>query len=466
MSILHKVNRILCLCLILIFAASKAQSAPQSREQIQLTFAPLVKQTAPAVVNIYTRKLVHDVSPFSSDPIFRQFFGNRFGIPQDRVQRSLGSGVIMRSDGIIVTNNHVIHESDEITVILSDRREFEAKIMGVDEHTDLAILKIDTNGENLPVLAFGDSDSIEVGDLVIAIGNPFGVGQTVTSGIISALARTSVDISDYRSFIQTDAAINPGNSGGALVDMKGHLVGINSAIYSSGGGGSVGIGFAIPAAMVKSVMTAIVNGGKPLRPWLGATDQAVTSEIYQSLRLPKPSGSLINSVHKGGPADLAGLKAGDVIIAVNGHDIDDPAGLKFRLATLTSLSSVQLTFIRNGQEKNVTVHLTLPPEEPARDVTDITGENPFSGATVANLNPALNDELGRAIQDNGVIILKIKAQSYAKNLQFLAGDVILTVNGQEVTNVQKLRSLLKNNTRRWALTIKRGNDVLSVSLGG
>ncbi|MBY0431011.1 MAG: Do family serine endopeptidase, partial [Rhodospirillales bacterium] len=329
-----------------------AQTVPQSRPQVQLSYAPVVKTTAPAVVNIYTRKVVRTtgVSPLLADPFFRQFFGDMFGrlgVPEEKVQRSLGSGVIVRGDGLIVTNRHVVKESDQITVVLNDRREFEAQVLGSDERSDLAILKVDPAGQPLPHIEMGDSDLLEVGDLVLAIGNPFGVGQTVTSGIVSALARTAVGITDYRSFIQTDAAINPGNSGGALVDMGGRLVGINTAIYSQSGG-STGIGFAIPTSMVQAVITGITHGGKLVRPWLGVTGQGVNNEIAHSLNLPRPAGVLVNSLYPGGPGEQAGLKVGDIVMAINGREVEDEEALRFRIATLAVGGAAQLTVLRQG----------------------------------------------------------------------------------------------------------------------
>ncbi|MBI5164634.1 MAG: trypsin-like peptidase domain-containing protein, partial [Magnetospirillum sp.] len=271
-------------------AVASAQQVPTSRPQMQMSFAPVVRQAAPAVVNIYARRVVRTaVSPLLADPFFRRFFGDSLppGMSGERVQRSLGSGVIVATDGTVVTNHHVIKDADEVTVVLADRREYEARIVGSDERSDLAVLKLDLpKGETVPVLPFGDSDALEVGDLVLAVGNPFGVGQTVTSGIVSALARTNVGITDFRSFIQTDAAINPGNSGGALIDMSGRLVGINSAIYSKDGG-SNGIGFAIPTALVKAVLSGITQTGKVVRPYLGASGQPVTSDIAHALKLAR-----------------------------------------------------------------------------------------------------------------------------------------------------------------------------------
>ncbi len=448
-------------------APSFAQAVPQSREQLQFSFAPVVKQAAPAVVNIYTKKVVKNVSPMFSDPFFRHFFGDQMGIPRDRVQQSLGSGVIVKSDGTVVTNNHVIRDSDEITVVLADRREFEATVVGADERTDLAVIKINTGGQALPVLPLGDSDALEVGDVVLAIGNPFGVGQTVTMGIVSALARTSVGISDYRSFIQTDAAINPGNSGGALVDLQGRVVGINSAIYSSGdGGGSIGIGFAIPATMVRAVLASITSGGKAVRPWLGAGGQAVTAEMFQALKMQRPFGVLVNAVQPGSPAEQAGVKLGDVITAINGREVDDPEALRFRIATLTVGTAAQLTVIRAGQEQQLAAKLTTPPDLPPRDSAEIAGRNPFSGATVANMNPALADELGLETMDPGVTIIRVRPGTIAHRLQFQPGDQILKVNGHGVATVAELRPVLAGAQQGWTVTIRRSGETMTLSIGG
>ncbi|HIJ38759.1 MAG TPA: DegQ family serine endoprotease [Rhodospirillaceae bacterium] len=462
--------RIITALLVLFCLAAPSKAAdvvPQSGEQIRLTFSPVVKQAAPAVVNIYTRKIVRTVSPLFNDPFFKHFFGGQMGVPQERVQRSLGSGVIVKPDGVVVTNNHVVRDSDEITVVLADRREFEATVVGADERTDLAVLKINTGGQSLPVLPLGDSDSLEVGDVVLAIGNPFGVGQTVTMGIVSALARTSVGISDYRSFIQTDAAINPGNSGGALVDLQGRVVGINSAIYSSGeGGGSVGIGFAIPATMVKAVLASITSGGKATRPWLGASGQPVTAEIFQNLQLTRPFGVLVNGVHPGSPAEEAGIKVGDVITHVNGREVDDPEALRFRIATLVVGGSAQLTVVRAGVEKLIAVKLATPPDRPSRDVMEVGGHNPFSGATVANMNPALAEETGLEHADSGVTVIKIQQGSIAHRLMFRPGDVILKINGVAVAMVADLRAALNSGANRWTITIRRAGETITVTLGG
>ena len=285
--------------------------------------------------------------PFLNDPLFRQFFG---AMPREQVQRSLGSGVIVDPAGLVVTNYHVIEGASEVKVALADKREFDAEIVLKDERSDLTILRIKDAHERFPVLEFGNSDELQVGDVVLAIGDPFGVGQTVTHGIVSAVARTQVGISDYQFFIQTDAAINPGNSGGALVDLNGRLVGINTAIYSRSGG-SQGIGFAIPANMVRVVVTSAKGGSAAVkRPWLGAKLQDVTPEIAESLGLKRPSGALVASVTAGSPAARAGIKTGDLIVSIDGTVVDDPNAFDYRFATKPLGGSAQIGVVRQGRE--------------------------------------------------------------------------------------------------------------------
>ena len=298
--------------------------------QVQLTFAPIVKRIAPAVVNVYARSVVQaPMNPLFADPLFAQLFGN----PQmrQRVQQSLGSGVIVRADGVILTNNHVVQGGTDIVVALADKREFKAKVLLADPRTDLAVLKIDTRGEQLATVPFADSDKVQVGDLVLAVGDPFGVGQTVTMGIVSALARTQVSASDYQFFIQTDAAINPGNSGGALVTTDGKLAGINTSILSRTGE-SIGIGFAIPANLARRVLEGALGGGVKLA-WIGADGQQVTADIAHSLGISVPNGVLLRSVYPGGPAANAGLKTGDVIFSIDGQPVNDMQSLNYRIAT-------------------------------------------------------------------------------------------------------------------------------------
>ena len=325
-----------------------------TQAELRLSYAPVVHQVAPAVVNVYAAKVVQNRNPLFEDPIFRRFFG----VPGDggnQIQRSLGSGVIVDPAGLVVTNVHVIEGADEVKVVLADKREFEAEIVLKDKRSDLAVLRIKDAHERFPSLDFANSDALQVGDVVLAIGNPFGVGQTVTHGIVSALARTQVGITDYQFFIQTDAAINPGNSGGALVDLDGRLVGINTAIFSRSGG-SQGIGFAIPSNMVRVVVASAEHGGKAVeRPWLGAKLQAVTPDIADSLGLTRPTGALVVNVLHDSPAAQAGLKSGDLILSVDGQTVDDPNAFDYRFATKPLGGSAELGLRRAGKALNVKV---------------------------------------------------------------------------------------------------------------
>ena len=445
------------------------QSLPQNRNQIRLSYAPLVKKAAPAVVNIYAKRLVRSRGGTSlfEDPIINRLFGDFpfQDFPRERLENSLGSGVIVRSGGFIVTNNHVIDKAQAITVVLSDRREFAAKLMVADKRTDIAVLKVDTNGEALPFLRLGDSDGLEVGDLLLAVGNPFGVGQTVTSGIVSALARTSVGISDFRSFIQTDAAINPGNSGGALLAMDGRLVGVNTAIYSRDGG-SLGIGFAVPSNMVRRILDSAISGKPLVRPWLSFTGKPVTSEIANALGLGRPVGVLIEKIDHNGPAKRAGLAPGDVVVAVDRHDVDDVQALRFRIATKPIGEAVDLKVVRRGELRAVPFDLIAPPENPPRNLTLIRGRNPFAGVTVGNLSPALSEEIGLEAGLKGVLVVKIEKQSTAARLGFRLNDIIRAVNGVEVKRVIDLERSAADRKLRWQLEIQRGDRTIQIRVSG
>ena len=439
---------------------------PSSGAELYLSFAPLVKKAAPAVVNIFTKKTVRSrsFSPLFDDPFFRRFFGKSFQFgPRERqkVQNSLGSGVIVRSDGTIVTNHHVIAGADEITVVLSDRTEFDAKILGSDERTDLAILKINPDRRKLPFLAFRDSDDLQVGDLVLAIGNPFGVGQTVTSGIVSALARTQVGINDLNFFIQTDAAINPGNSGGALITLDGKLVGVNSAIYSKGGG-SVGIGFAIPANMVRSVLTGITSTGRVVRSWIGAEGQVVTQDIALSMGLSRPAGVLISSIYPKGPADRAGVRVGDIVTAVNGREVNDPEALKFRIATRPIGDRAIVDFLRRGKIRRVNFPIEAPPRIPKPDRSALNGIHPLQGAIVANLSPALAGEIGMSPLTTGVVVLETRRSGAANRFGFRREDILLKINGEDIKSVTQLRMLVTREVERWAVSILRDGKIRSL----
>lgn len=448
-----------------VFAQDKV--VPQTKVQVQLSYAPLVKKTAPAVVNVYTAKTVRtrQVQPLFNDPFFRQFFGDQLRRtvpgPKRKVQNALGSGVIIGKDGIIVTNNHVIEGADEVKVVLSDRREFSARIIGRDKRTDIAVLKIDAEGEELPFLRLSDSDQLEIGDLVLAIGNPFGVGQTVTSGIVSAMARNNVGVSDLNSFIQTDAAINPGNSGGALVDMQGRLVGVNTAIFSKTGG-SLGIGFAIPVNMVSHVVKSLLTSGDVVRPWLGAAGQNVTSDIAQALGMKRPYGIMVTSVHDLGPAKRAGVKVGDVLLSINDQELDDIQDLRFRIATQSVGAVAHVSVMRRGGQVALDVTLDAPPETPKRDETVLQGRHPFGGARVANLSPALADQLGLPHVMTGVIILQLSRTASAARLGMEPGDVVRKINGDPVADVDQLAEMVKSPRSGWLIVLERGGRAMNL----
>jgi len=444
-------------------SASDVRQVPHNNAQVRLSYAPVVKRAAPAVVNVYSRKVVRTAaSPLAADPFFGRLFGQGFFGPQERVQQSLGSGVLVRANGVIVTNNHVVNGADELRVVLADRREYDARVLLVDKKADLAVLKIDTGGEKLPVMPIHADSEAEVGDLVLAIGNPFGVGQTVTSGIVSALARTDVGASDYSYFIQTDAAINPGNSGGALVGMDGALLGINTVILSRSGG-SNGIGFAIPAAMVARVVDAALHGGEVVRPWFGARLQEVDRDLAASLGLDRPHGALVSELFPDGPAARAGIRRGDVVTSINGHEINSEQGLRFRLATHKVGESVPLAIIREGQVKTLHLKTRPAPEIPPRRTMVLHGTNPFSGAQVANLSPRLAEELSLDDFAKGVVILKVAARSPAGYYGLRPGDILTGIDDEPVKTVADVRRILKINdaTGRWQVSIRRGGRNIS-----
>ena len=381
-------------------AAQQAAAVPTGMAEVRLSFAPVVKKVAPAVVNIYAARKVVVRSPLFADPFFQRFLGRdfAFGMPRERIERSLGSGVLVREDGLVVTNTHVIGEADVIRVVLADRREFDAQVLLADKRTDLAVLRLKAEGDvRFPVVPLGDSDAVEVGDIVLAIGNPFGIGQTVTSGIISATARTNIGTSDFGFYLQTDAAINPGNSGGALVDMAGRLVGINAAIFSRTGE-SAGIGFAIPVNMVKAVLMAATHGGELVRNWLGAAYQPVTPDLAEALGLDRPGGVL--------------------------EPLPD-----------------------------------APPPEP----TTLKGRNPFQGVTFGNLSPRLADRLGIDPLTRGVVVLKVDPRAPAAQLGWLRpGDIVEQAAGRDIRSVVDLAALdEQEGWDRWPFRVRRGRERLA-----
>ncbi len=440
--------------------AATGKRLPFGRAEIQLSYAPLVKATAPAVVNVYASQQVRAVSPFAGDPFFEQFFG---GQAPERAQSALGSGVIIDPRGFIVTNYHVIRDADAVKVATSDGREFTSKVLLKDESLDLAVLKIDGDAD-FPVIAIGDSDALEVGDLVLAIGNPFGVGQTTTSGIVSALARSHIGVSDFGFFIQTDAAINPGNSGGALINMNGQLVGINTAIYSRSGG-SIGIGFAIPSNMVNAVVKAAQNGQDYFeRPYIGASFEPVTAPIAESLGMKQPTGALVSAVAPDGPAQKAGLKAGDVVLALNGTPIEHVDALGYRLATQEIGAAADFQVLSGGAEKAVAISLEKPPEGASASAIVIQGRSPFSGAKVAALSPRLAQRLGLRADTTGVTVLDVDRGSPAAGLGFLPRDIVREVNGQAIASAEQLAQVAKQRTRWWRFTVERNGQMLRQTL--
>jgi Do/DeqQ family serine protease len=445
--------------------AAQERHVPGSPAEMMASFAPVVQRVAPMVVNVYAAKVVANRNPFADDPFFRRFFDLPGQMPREQVQRSLGSGVIVDPSGLVVTNNHVIEGADEVKVALADKREFEAELVLKDARSDLAVLRLKGAHERLPAIEFDNSDDLQVGDLVLAIGNPFGVGQTVTHGIVSAVARTQVGITDFQFFIQTDAAINPGNSGGALVDLRGRLAGINTAIFSRSGG-SQGIGFAIPANMVRVVVTSAKSGGKAvMRPWLGAKLQDVTAEIAESLGLKRPGGALVANVSPGSPAARAGLKTGDLIVAVDGQVVDDPNAFDYRFATKPLGGTAQIGLLRGGKEARVNVALEPAPDVP-RDELVIRARSPFLGAKVANLSPALAEELRIDSKSEGVAVVDVPDGSAAARYGFRRGDVIVSVNEQPIAKTRDLERAAGESNRTWNVTILRGGQRISAEFRG
>ncbi|MCH2546453.1 MAG: Do family serine endopeptidase [Alphaproteobacteria bacterium] len=439
--------------------SDEKRTVPESQAQVQLSFAPVVKKVAPAVVNIYTSRKVQLQNPFMNDPLFRHFFSGLGLTMGERTENSLGSGVIIGPDGLIVTSNHVIQGAQEVKIVLNDRREFDAKIILNDKKSDLALVRIEAQGAAFPYLPLRDADMLEVGDLVLAVGNPFGVGQTVTSGIVSGLARTTVGVSDFQFFIQTDAAINPGNSGGALVDMEGNLVGVNTAIYSTSGA-SNGIGFAIPSNMVQTVMASGVSGNKHvIRPWLGIDVQPVTREMAEALGLEKPQGVIINDVADYSPARRAGLRPKDVILTIEGNDILDEQGMRFRTGTSKIGETVKFGIFRRGRMEEAKVDMVAPPETPPRDVRILRGAHPFNGLRVANLSPALANELDLNMIEKGVVVIGDSGNRFLK-----PKDIIIQVESEEINSTQELERILARPRQSWQIAFKRGKQVLGFTI--
>jgi len=421
-----------------------SQEAVDILSRSSKAMAEVTAAVKPAVVNISTSKIIKSPvqnHPFFNDPFFRRFFGDDFGPaqkPKDRKQSNLGSGVIVNRDGYILTNNHVVKDADDIRVRLSDKREFKGKVIGTDPKSDVAVVKIDAH--DLPYLRIADSDKLQVGETVIAVGNPFGLSQTVTSGIVSAIGRSNVGISDYEDFIQTDAAINPGNSGGALVNVRGELVGINTAIFSTSGGYQ-GVGFAIPSNMAKSIMDSLISKGKVVRGWLGVSIQPVTAEIMMQFKLKDEKGALIGDVMEGSPAEKAGLQRGDVITEMNGKEVLDPSSLRNLVAGIGPGKDVMVRFLRDGKQMTATVRIAELPSDPQARAA-VKQSQALQGVSVQNLTAEMraNLELPKRVQ--GVLVTDVEDGTPAEAV-LQKGDVIMQVNRIDVRTVKEYEAALQ-----------------------
>ncbi|MCC5966676.1 MAG: trypsin-like peptidase domain-containing protein [Natronohydrobacter sp.] len=433
--------------------AVTAETVPSSQPQIQLSFAPVVRETAPAVVNIYAQRVVAQrSSPFADDPFFGDLFRN-FGQVTPRVQNSLGSGVLLTEDGIVVSNFHVVGNATEIRVVLNDRREYDADIMLTDEESDLAVLKL-RNARDLPVLEFADSDAVEVGELVLAIGNPFGVGQTVSSGIISGLARSGIAVGSGRGyFIQTDAPINPGNSGGALVDMQGRLVGVNTAIITRSGA-SHGIGFAIPANLVAQVVEQAREGRSRFqRPWAGVTAQAVDASLAEAFDQRIPEGVILLDIHPDSPLAQAGLQRGDVVLSVDGAAVNSGPEMMFRLAARGLGAEAALTFRRGDDLLDATIALIAPPDTPDRSERTIVQTSALRGLSVVRINPAVTAEYNLSPDASGVLVIELRDIAARTGLR--VGDILVAINGIAVTSTDDVVKLAAEPVRNWQIEALR-----------
>ena len=443
-------------------AEAQPVRVPASAEEITLSFAPVVRETAPAVVSIYARRVVERRGrggPFAGDPLFGELFRD-FGPPVPRVQDALGSGVILSPDGIVVSNYHVVGDATDIRVVLSDRREYAAEVVLADEASDLAVLRLD-GAEGLPVLDFADSDAAEVGELVLAIGNPFGVGQTVSSGIISGLARSGIAVGSGRGyFIQTDAAINPGNSGGALVDMQGRLLGVNTAILTRSGG-SLGIGFAIPSNLVAQMVAQAQEGrDRFVQPWAGIRAQAMDPGLAEAFGQGVPEGVVITDMHADSPLRAAGLRPGDVVIAVDGGPVNSAPEMMFRLAAAGLGATAEIEYLGDGETRVTEGALEAPPDTPARDPRLIGGQSALRGLSVETINPAVIAERDLPLDAEGVVVTGLRDIVARSGLR--PGDVLLALNGDRVATSADVERAAGTGTRNWHVEVLRDGRRLSL----
>ncbi len=456
-------------------AVTVAKDNDPGAERVSFTdgFAPVVQPVLPAVVNIHASKIVkmsQQQMPFMNDPMFRQFFGQQFGPqsqePQQQREHSLGSGVIVSNDGYILTNNHVVDGASDIKVSLKDKREFKAQVVGTDPKTDLAVLKIPATG--LTAITFGDSAKAQVGDFVLAIGNPFGVGETVTMGIISAMQRSGLGIEDYEDFIQTDAAINPGNSGGALINVHGDLIGINTAILTGEeGGGNEGVGFAIPINMARGIMEQLVKSGKVSRGYIGVGIEAVTPDLAKAFGMETPEGALVGEVEPDSPGSKAGLQRGDIILSVDGQPVSDERDLRLRIAAMSPGQTVKLEIVRNGQKQTVSVTLAEFPDKTATSSEGQPSSTALEGVQVDELTPQIAREIGLPAGTTGVVISDVDASSSAAEAGLQRGDVIQEVNRQPVSSVEQYEKAIRaTGNGEVLLLINRGGATRYVAISG
>ncbi|WP_298844939.1 trypsin-like peptidase domain-containing protein [uncultured Roseobacter sp.] len=445
---------ILVLVAIVWAGAGLSQQVPQSAAQMQLSFVPLVRQATPAVVNIYARIIRPGrSSPFEGDPFFERFFRDSFR-EQPRVQNSLGSGVILSRGGIVVSNYHVVGNATDIRVVLSDRREFSAQVLLSDAQSDLAILKLD-EAADLPFLPLRAFETVEVGELVLAIGNPFGVGQTVSSGIVSGLARSGAATGSGRGyFIQTDAPINPGNSGGALIDMNGSLIGINTSILTRSGG-SNGIGFAIPSDLVAAFVAQAEEGRESFaRPWAGISGQPVDAEMAEAFGLYRPGGIIVSGIHAASPFATADVEVGDVIVSVNGRPVNTPSEMIYRMSVTGLGQEAVITRLRQGNASDTSVRMIEAPETPARDRTTLRAREVLEGLVLERVNPAVISEYNLPLEAEGVLVAD--TGRLGRRVGLLKGDVIMGVNEVAVAHPDEIRALLAERARRYELIVLRG----------
>lgn len=427
------------------------KTAPRSEAAAKRGYSGVVKRVVPAVVNISSSRVVKsDGNAMRGtqgvDPFFRQFFGDdmmkRFSVPRERREKSLGSGVIVSPEGYILTNNHVVDRASEVTVTLYDKREMKARVVGTDARTDIAVLKLE--GSNFPALTLGDSSKVEVGDIVLAIGDPFGVGQTVTGGIVSATGRGGLGIEEVEDFIQTDAPINPGNSGGALVDDEGHLIGINTAILSGNSGGNQGIGFAVPINMARHDMDQILANGKVERGYLGILPQNVTPAMAKAFNTDV-RGALVGDVTAGSPAERGGLQKGDIILEVNGQPVADANQLRLKIGMMTPNESVRLKVLRNGKAQELAVKIGEFPSKEERASVEKDGQNAgLEGVQVEALTPDTAQQLKLSPRTKGVVVDEVSPASRAAEAGLKSGDVIQEVNHHSVSSVSEFKQAVSS----------------------